>query len=363
MRGGAGGRARSPATLRVRCGLAVVAVLVGAAVLGACGGNEYRWVEQRQRGRLLQGADGAGTTTSWPRPGTQGRADALPGSITPVWHVYFDSAKGTAPQTDGNDLPADLVGNAQIYTLSNYYRENYSISQVREQLFHGVDPVYPPDDLQGRVELVSYRPIEEGEGLTGSRVVANINLAEDGGDEVADRRRVRPLRRPHRARLRPDHGVHVAVLPAEPLNGRSDRSIVEGEPDMTAPVTSPPAGVGFHAVHEPHSEDREPKTRRPMMVWDRIKILVILTLFIVLSASYQQSRIPVMSFGEALEPHAAGQVVAAGPDGPRGRPADPLPHQRAFGAVAPVLAEEGVRRAGSGAWAGSTRGAATGSSG
>ena len=69
---------------------------------------------------------------------------------------------------------------------------------------------------------------------------------------------------------------------------------------MTAPVTSPPAGVGFHAVHEPHSEDREPKTRRPMMVWDRIKILVILTLFIVLSASYQQSRIPVMSFGEAL---------------------------------------------------------------
>ena len=97
--------------------------------------------------------------------------------------MYFDSAKGAPPQKDGNDLPADLVGNAQIYTLSNYYRENYSISQVREQLFHGVDPVYPPDDLQGRVELVSYRPIEEGEGLTGSRVVANINLAEDGGEK------------------------------------------------------------------------------------------------------------------------------------------------------------------------------------
>jgi len=111
---------------------------------------------------------------------TAGRADALPGSITPLWHVYFDSAKGVAPRTDANDLPADIVGNAQIYSLSNYYRENYSISQVREQLFHGVDPVYPPDDLSGRVELVSYRPIEEPGGLTGSRVVANINLADDG---------------------------------------------------------------------------------------------------------------------------------------------------------------------------------------
>ena len=38
--------------------------------------------------------------------------------------------------------------------------------------------------------------------------------------------------------------------------------------------------------------------------------------------------------------------MAAGPDGHRGRPADPLPHQRAFGSVAPVLAEEGVRRVG-----------------
>ena len=52
---------------------------------------------------------------------------------------------------------------------------------MREQLFHGVDPVYPPDDLSGRVELVSYRPIDEAGGLTGSRVVANINLADDGG--------------------------------------------------------------------------------------------------------------------------------------------------------------------------------------
>ena len=66
---------------------------------------------------------------------------------------------------------------------------------------------------------------------------------------------------------------------------------------MTPPLPSPPA----HAVHEPAPDDREPKTRRPMVVWDRIKVLVILAAFIVFSAAYLQSRIPVLSFGEALE--------------------------------------------------------------
>ena len=158
------------------------AVVAVAALAGACGGNEYRWVANGNEGNYFK------MPSTWAYDvssgaDTAGRSDALPGSITPVWHVSFNSAEGAPPQTDANDLPADLVGNAQIYSLSNYYRENYSISQVREQLFHGVDPVYPPDDLSGRVELVSYRPIEEAEGLTGSRVVANINLAEDGGSK------------------------------------------------------------------------------------------------------------------------------------------------------------------------------------
>jgi len=158
-----------------------VALLMAAGVLGACGGNDYRWVTNGAEGTYFK------VPTAWDTnvvsgSDPAGRADALPGSITPLWHVAFDSAKGAASQKDANDLPADLVGNAQIYSLSNYYRENYSISKVREQLFHGVDPVYPPDDLSGRVELVSYRPIEEA-GLTGSRVVANINLAEDGGSK------------------------------------------------------------------------------------------------------------------------------------------------------------------------------------
>jgi hypothetical protein len=159
--------------------LPLLALTIGAGVLGACGGNEYRWVTNGSEGAYFK------VPTSWDydvvtTDDSQGRAESMPGSITPVWHVAFNSADGSAPQLDAGDLPADLMGNAQIFSLSNYYRENYSISEVRKQLYHGVDPVYPPDDLTGRVELVSYRPIEEGDGLTGSRVVANINLAEEG---------------------------------------------------------------------------------------------------------------------------------------------------------------------------------------
>jgi hypothetical protein len=157
---------------------AAAALLVGAA---ACGGSDYRWVTNGSQGNFFK------VPSAWDydvitSSQNQGRPEALPGSITPVWHVYFDSAKGTPTPEGPEDLPTDLIGNAQIFSLSNYYRENYSVSSVREQLFHGIDPVYPPDDLQGRVELVSYRPIEDAEGLTGSRVVANINLSEDGGE-------------------------------------------------------------------------------------------------------------------------------------------------------------------------------------
>lgn len=156
--------------------LAGSTLLIGAA---ACGGSEYRWVTNGTEGNFFKvpsswDYDEISTTAS------QGRAESMPGPITPVWHIYFDSAEGTPAQTVEGMPPVHLIGNARIFTLSNYYREHYSVSSVRQQLFHGIDPVYPPDDLEGRVELVSYRPIEDVAGLTGSRVVANINMVEEG---------------------------------------------------------------------------------------------------------------------------------------------------------------------------------------
>ena len=55
------------------------------------------------------------------------------------------------------------------------------------------------------------------------------------------------------------------------------------------------------AVHEPEPDDRTPRTRTKMMLGDRLKVLVLIALFIAMSAAYLHSTIPIMSYGEALQ--------------------------------------------------------------
>jgi cell division protease FtsH len=64
-------------------------------------------------------------------------------------------------------------------------------------------------------------------------------------------------------------------------------------------LVPPPPAVG--PVHIPPPDDREPKVRPKAVLWDRIKIVVLLAVFIVLSAAYLHSQIPIMSFWEALK--------------------------------------------------------------
>jgi ATP-dependent Zn protease len=66
-------------------------------------------------------------------------------------------------------------------------------------------------------------------------------------------------------------------------------------------MTLPPPPPPLQAVHEPEPDDREPRTRMKMMFGDRIKVLVLIALFILLSAAYLHSTIPIMSFWEALK--------------------------------------------------------------
>ncbi len=60
----------------------------------------------------------------------------------------------------------------------------------------------------------------------------------------------------------------------------------------------PPLPAG--RVHIPPPDDREPKVRPKALLWDRVKVVVILSAFILLSAAYLHSQIPIMSYGEAL---------------------------------------------------------------
>jgi ATP-dependent Zn protease len=63
----------------------------------------------------------------------------------------------------------------------------------------------------------------------------------------------------------------------------------------------PPPPPPLPAIHVPDVDDREPKTRPKMMVGDRLKVLILIAVFFALSAAYLHSKIPIMSYGEALK--------------------------------------------------------------
>jgi cell division protease FtsH len=65
---------------------------------------------------------------------------------------------------------------------------------------------------------------------------------------------------------------------------------MNGSDSLPAPV----------AVHQPVVEDRDPPTRRKMFFYDRIKVLVLLAVFLGLTTSQQKTDIPLMSWGEAF---------------------------------------------------------------
>ena len=104
-----------------------------------------------------------------------------------------------------------------------------------------------------------------------------------------------------------------------------------------------PAAV---AVHQPVVEDRDPPTRRKMFFFDRVKVLVLLAVFLGLHDLASENRHSVDELGRGASRPAARQVVGVDPCRARGRPPDPQHHLRTLEGMAPVLAEEGLRRLG-----------------
>jgi cell division protease FtsH len=53
-------------------------------------------------------------------------------------------------------------------------------------------------------------------------------------------------------------------------------------------------------VHQPVPDDRDPATRRKLFFFDRLKVFVLLAIFLGLATSQQKTDIPLMTWGEAL---------------------------------------------------------------
>ena len=53
-------------------------------------------------------------------------------------------------------------------------------------------------------------------------------------------------------------------------------------------------------VHQPVLDDRDPPVRRKLFFFDRLKVFVLLAVFIGLTTSQQKTDIPLMTWGEAF---------------------------------------------------------------
>ncbi|MFN0027882.1 MAG: AAA family ATPase [Acidimicrobiales bacterium] len=73
---------------------------------------------------------------------------------------------------------------------------------------------------------------------------------------------------------------------------------------MSLPVTDLTPISGTAPVHEPPADDRDPKTRWPLLFWDRARVLILLMVVFFMSVAIKHDRIPIMSWREALDDQA-----------------------------------------------------------
>lgn len=174
----------TPSTrIRIRRRLGVVAVVIAVAgLLGACGDSKYQYVANRQLGSFVRMPTGWIVDDVTNSQG-DGRVSALPSGIQSVWKLQFASGVPD-PVAAAENMPGEVNGRIEVYQLSDYYRERYSISTLRgsQTVVMAVDPVYPPAEVGvDLVELHAYQPLTVG-GATGSRSIANLNAAPEGSD-------------------------------------------------------------------------------------------------------------------------------------------------------------------------------------
>lgn len=154
------------------------ATLCGFLLLAAggtgCGQSKYHYVSNSKEGSFFR-LPAAWSTVDDLKAAADQRLASLPSGITPVWQISF--AGSDAPRSEV-DATSAVLGTAQVLRLSGAYRELFSISAIRASNFTGIDPIYARDDVTAKVEVVSNVPLVEGR-LAGSRVVANINTAEE----------------------------------------------------------------------------------------------------------------------------------------------------------------------------------------
>ncbi len=163
---------------------ALLAAAASLVVVHACSAPKYEYVSNGEFGNYFR------MPRSWQMQDitdqlSAGRVGADQGSNVTLWEVLLASplrVTGTtapAPNAEVAELLSpNVVGRVMVVDLGPSDTEQVGLSTVRAAFSAtGIDPLFPPEDLASdTVEVASYEPLAAGESLTGSRVVANIDV-------------------------------------------------------------------------------------------------------------------------------------------------------------------------------------------
>lgn len=150
-------------------------LIAGALVLTACGESKYHYANASAEKTFFK------IPSNWNREtltekDRENRPLGSGQSVVSLWHVGFSDPAAQ----DGEDLSV-LTGDAFVYGLTFSPREQFSLSRLRATQFLGVDPLFNDDSaIAEKLEIVGVEKRETGGGGAGTRVVANVNVAEDG---------------------------------------------------------------------------------------------------------------------------------------------------------------------------------------
>jgi hypothetical protein len=149
----------------------VVAGVLGlAGLLAACGGSDYRYVNNGSDNVFFKvPKDYELFRIDEADPAARPAAPSQPGP-TP-WHVVFDSSPEPSEANADAVAPAHVVGQALVIPLDSQQGDQLSSKDLRS-FFLGSDPLDLAQD-DPNVEIVSFEPITF-DGYRGSRVVVNL---------------------------------------------------------------------------------------------------------------------------------------------------------------------------------------------
>jgi hypothetical protein len=165
------------ATRRQR--LALLAVVGGVAVAStACGTSGYQYVKNSEEGAYFKVPD------DWELFRIeQGLPEDRPvpdgAFIDGPWRIVFDADEAPDAAHIEDEVPADVVGQAEIGSIRMDIRASVSSVDLRSLALDGQDPIALYEQGSNEVEIVRYEDITTGDGLRGNRVVLN-KLVADG---------------------------------------------------------------------------------------------------------------------------------------------------------------------------------------